>query len=177
MGRRSRPQEVSRQYLAWRAHRRPSTPEGQSPKMRCSHRSCPPCSRPTTTPQKARNFIQATGRGACCDAAFYSVFTAPLMFIAANPNCNEINAQAWVCQPHTAHSALLIRKTQNPALRRFSCFEATSHEAASVTTMAGHCNKFKKSKITPIPQNLGDLNSGDIKSGSHTADQATAGVH
>lgn len=58
--------------------------------------------------------------------------------MAAKPNCNAINAQAWACQPHTAHIALLTKKTQNPALRRPSFLDAISHDAKIVTAMAGH---------------------------------------
>jgi hypothetical protein len=81
--------------------------------------------------------------------AGYSVFTAPLIFIAAKPSCSETSAQASVCQPHTAHRALLSRKTQNPVLRRVSCSDAISHDAKRVTAMAGHCNKPSKSINAP----------------------------
>lgn len=48
--------------------------------------------------------------------------------------------------PHLAtHSTLLARNTQKPALRRHALRDATSHEAASVTTIAGHCMKSNQS--------------------------------
>ena len=68
----------------------------------------------------------------------FSVFIAPRMFMAAKANCNAIKAQAWVCQPHTAQAALLKRKIQKSALRRYSWVEAMSHDAKIVTAMAGH---------------------------------------
>jgi hypothetical protein len=63
---------------------------------------------------------------------------APRIFIAAKDNCKASSANDWVCHAQTAHRALLARKTQNPALRRSSREEATSQDAAMVTTMAGH---------------------------------------
>ena len=68
----------------------------------------------------------------------FSVFDAPRMFIAANANCNAINAQAEVCQPQTTQSALLAKNIQKPVLRLFSLLDATSHDAKMVTAMAGH---------------------------------------
>ena len=47
-----------------------------------------------------------------------SFLNAPRMFSAASAICSAINACAPSCQPHTIHSALLARNTQNPAPRR-----------------------------------------------------------
>ena len=60
------------------------------------------------------------------------------MFMAASPSCKATSARAPSCSPQTIHKALLTRKTQNPVFRRDSFFEATSHDAASVTAIAGH---------------------------------------
>ena len=70
--------------------------------------------------------------------AFPQVFRAPRMFMAASPSCKPTSARALSCSPQTIHKALLTRKTQNPVFRRDSFFEATSHDAASVTAIAGH---------------------------------------
>ncbi len=43
-----------------------------------------------------------------------------------------------MCQPQATHSTLLSRKAQKPLLRRDSVSDATSHEASTVTTIAGH---------------------------------------
>ena len=44
-----------------------------------------------------------------------------------------------LCGPaHTNHNTLLSRKIQSPQLRRLSLLEATSHDAATVTAVAGH---------------------------------------
>lgn len=67
-----------------------------------------------------------------------SDFFAPRMFIAARQTCRAINAKACALHPHTIHSALLDKNTQKPTLRRALTSDATSHEASTVTAIAGH---------------------------------------
>ena len=61
------------------------------------------------------------------------------MLSTASPICSAIRAHAWMCHPHAIHNAFLIRKTQNPALRRRIRFEATSQAASNEAMKAGHC--------------------------------------
>lgn len=72
---------------------------------------------------------------------YASFLTIPLTFIANNPACNAISAQAPSCSPHAIHIALLRMNIQNPKIRRGVRFEPTKNAAHKVTTMAGHCSK------------------------------------
>lgn len=60
------------------------------------------------------------------------------MFIAIKHNCKVMSAGAPLWNPHTTHITLLSKNTQKPALRLPSTVEATSHDATTVTTIAGH---------------------------------------
>src|SRR6202012_3178136 len=54
------------------------------------------------------------------------------------------------CHPQAIHSALLARKSQKPALRRWRWVEPTSQDAATVTAIAGHCTASRSSFIVAI---------------------------
>lgn len=78
-----------------------------------------------------------TARAAAAEA-YFSDLMAPRIFIAARHTCKAMRAYAWACVPHATHRMLLAINSQNPMLRRRSCVDATYHEAATVTSMAGH---------------------------------------
>src|SRR5689334_23098815 len=79
------------------------------------------------------------------------------MFIAARENCSAMSAHACACHPQATHSTLLARKTQKPAARRDRRLEATSHEASTVTTIAGHCSRSRRSMKSLIPRSGGAI--------------------
>jgi hypothetical protein len=84
-------------------------------------------------------------------APWSSNATPPACFHARQPPGSSLGSAANVqrgqpdLQSHQregtvvpTHKALLSKKIQKPVLRRDSFLEATSHDAVSVTAMAGH---------------------------------------
>jgi len=65
-------------------------------------------------------------------------FSTPLMLSAARPICSAMSAYAWSMMPQVIQSVLLRRNVQKPHFLFLSDVDATSQEAARVTSIAGH---------------------------------------
>ena len=72
------------------------------------------------------------------------------MFKSARQNCMTTNAVALVCAPQATHSTLLSKKIQKESLRRLGRVDATSQDATTVKTIAGHCRSATTSSIRTL---------------------------
>ena len=86
---------------------------------------------------------------------FTLIFLAALMFNAARQNCMTTNAVALLCAPQATHNPLLSKKIQKESLRRPGRVDATSHDATTVNSIAGHCRSTSTSSIQTLPKLLG----------------------